>query len=296
MCRWTGVGWWSVCGCGVWCVPRAAADTPPRAGARRTGPIPAAYGPFDQVSQGRGQGVSGPSRGTPAGGTRGEPVTAHGSARAAAHSSARRPGAPRDWRLASRAASTSCKDINQGRADAGRRHISPRRLARMLLTRHLKAEQYELPAKLTAARPETTHLEVSIRDFAALLAPHADNAGAHSRAGSPRSEQPTCPTCTPSPAAWSETVTPCSPPSRCYTATAPPRASIPRPSGSPARSTAERASPSWPRHPPRITPPPVTTECETEPNFLQSHILPARPTGQASSNVTRSCTRPNQGC
>ncbi|MDH6554263.1 hypothetical protein M2162_008445 [Streptomyces sp. SAI-041] len=38
------------------------------------------------------------------------------------------------------------KYINQGRADAGRSHISPRRPARMLLTRpdNLKAEQYEL--------------------------------------------------------------------------------------------------------------------------------------------------------
>jgi hypothetical protein len=43
--------------------------------------------------------------------------------------------------------------INQGRADAERSHISPRRLARMLLTRpdNLKAEQHELPTKLTAA-------------------------------------------------------------------------------------------------------------------------------------------------
>ena len=38
------------------------------------------------------------------------------------------------------------KYINQGRADADRSHISPRRLARMLLTRpdNLKAEQHEL--------------------------------------------------------------------------------------------------------------------------------------------------------
>ncbi|CAG6395238.1 hypothetical protein SCOCK_300047 [Actinacidiphila cocklensis] len=45
------------------------------------------------------------------------------------------------------------KYINQGRADAERSHISPRRLARMLLTRpdNLKAEQHEFLAKLTAA-------------------------------------------------------------------------------------------------------------------------------------------------
>lgn len=72
------------------------------------------------------------------------------------------------------------KYINQGRADADRSHISPRRLARMLLTRpdNLKAEQHELLAKLTAACPEMTQLAISIRGFAPLLVPHADNADA----------------------------------------------------------------------------------------------------------------------
>jgi transposase len=72
------------------------------------------------------------------------------------------------------------KYINQGRADADRSHISPRRLARMLLTRpdNLKAEQHELLAKLTAACPEMTQLAQAIADFAPLLAPHADNADA----------------------------------------------------------------------------------------------------------------------
>ncbi|MFD7706598.1 ISL3 family transposase [Streptomyces sp. NPDC059786] len=75
------------------------------------------------------------------------------------------------------------KYINQGRADADRSHISPRRLARMLLTRpgNLKAEQHELLAKLTGACPEMTQLAVGIRDFAPLLAPHADNADALTR-------------------------------------------------------------------------------------------------------------------
>ena len=72
------------------------------------------------------------------------------------------------------------KYINQGRADADRSHISPRRLARMLLTRpdNLKAEQHELLAKLTAACPEMTQLALAIRDFAPLLTPHTDNADA----------------------------------------------------------------------------------------------------------------------
>jgi transposase len=75
------------------------------------------------------------------------------------------------------------KYINQGRADADRSHISPRRLARMLLTRpdNLKAEQHELLAKLTTACPEMTQLAADIRDFAPLLTPHADNADALTR-------------------------------------------------------------------------------------------------------------------
>lgn len=75
------------------------------------------------------------------------------------------------------------KYINQGRADADRSHISPRRLARMLLTRpdNLKAEQHQLLAKLTAACPEMIQLAAVVRDFAPLLAPHAANADALSR-------------------------------------------------------------------------------------------------------------------
>ena len=70
------------------------------------------------------------------------------------------------------------KYINQGPADADRGHISPRRLARMLLTRpdNLKAEQHQLLAKLTAACPEMTHLAAGIGNFAELLTPRAENA------------------------------------------------------------------------------------------------------------------------
>jgi transposase len=75
------------------------------------------------------------------------------------------------------------KYINQGRADADRSHISPRRLARMLLTMpdNLKAEQHELLSKLTDACPEMTQLAAGISDFAPLLAPHTGNADALSR-------------------------------------------------------------------------------------------------------------------
>ncbi|MEV5283294.1 ISL3 family transposase [Streptomyces sp. NPDC052811] len=75
------------------------------------------------------------------------------------------------------------KYINQGRADADRRHVSPRRLARMLLTRpdNHKAGQHELLAKLTAACPQMTQLAARIRDFAPLITPHTDNANALTR-------------------------------------------------------------------------------------------------------------------
>jgi hypothetical protein len=57
------------------------------------------------------------------------------------------------------------KYINQGRADADRSHVSPRRLARMILTRpdNLKAEHHDLLARLTAACPEMTQLAVVSR-------------------------------------------------------------------------------------------------------------------------------------
>ncbi|WP_220295243.1 ISL3 family transposase [Streptomyces sp. MBT84] len=75
------------------------------------------------------------------------------------------------------------KYINQGRADADRSHISPRRLARMLLTRpdNLKAESQDLLARLTAACPEMTQLASHIADFAQLLTPREGNAGGLSR-------------------------------------------------------------------------------------------------------------------
>ncbi|MFG2715433.1 ISL3 family transposase [Streptomyces goshikiensis] len=69
------------------------------------------------------------------------------------------------------------KYINQGRADADRSHISPRRLARMLLTRpdNLKAEYRDLLDRLTSACSEMTALAARIRDFAKLLTPREGN-------------------------------------------------------------------------------------------------------------------------
>ncbi|MFD9474384.1 ISL3 family transposase [Streptomyces goshikiensis] len=72
------------------------------------------------------------------------------------------------------------KYINQGRADADRSHISPRRLARMLLTRpeNLQAGHRDLLDQLIAACPEMTHLANFVRTFAPLLKPQPENADA----------------------------------------------------------------------------------------------------------------------
>ena len=67
--------------------------------------------------------------------------------------------------------------INQGRAEGSRPHLSPRRAARILLTRpdHLTGGQHETLASLEGACPEMTALAALIRTFAALLAPDPGN-------------------------------------------------------------------------------------------------------------------------
>ena len=67
--------------------------------------------------------------------------------------------------------------INQGRVDSDRPHLSPRRAARILLTRpdRLTAGQHETLARLTTACPEMTALASLITSFAALLAPDPGN-------------------------------------------------------------------------------------------------------------------------
>jgi transposase len=67
--------------------------------------------------------------------------------------------------------------INQGRAEGGRPHLSPRRAARILLIGpdRLTAGQHETLAGLTAACPEMTALTSLITSFAALLAPGPGN-------------------------------------------------------------------------------------------------------------------------
>ena len=68
--------------------------------------------------------------------------------------------------------------INQGRLDGDRPHLSPRRAARILLTRpdRLTGGQAETLARIEAACPEMTALATLIRDFAALLVPDPGNA------------------------------------------------------------------------------------------------------------------------
>jgi Transposase len=63
--------------------------------------------------------------------------------------------------------------INQGRLDGSQPHLSPRRAARLLLTRpdRLAGGQQETVSRVEAACPEMTALATLIRDFAALLAP-----------------------------------------------------------------------------------------------------------------------------
>jgi hypothetical protein len=61
--------------------------------------------------------------------------------------------------------------ITQGRVEADRPHLSPKRVARLLLTRPgaLSGSQQALLGDLTAACPEMTGLASLVRSFAALL-------------------------------------------------------------------------------------------------------------------------------
>jgi hypothetical protein len=69
--------------------------------------------------------------------------------------------------------------INQGRAEGGRPHLSPRQAARILLTRpdRLTAGQQQTLPGLEAACPEMTALASLVRSFAALLIPGPGNDG-----------------------------------------------------------------------------------------------------------------------
>jgi transposase len=67
--------------------------------------------------------------------------------------------------------------LNQGRADAGRPHIAPRKATQILLTRpdNLTDGQRETAARLASACPEMEALASLIRSFAAMLSPSPGN-------------------------------------------------------------------------------------------------------------------------
>jgi transposase len=67
--------------------------------------------------------------------------------------------------------------VNQGRLDGDRPHLSPRRAARILLTRpdRLTGGQAETRARLEAACPEMTALTALISSFAGMLNPAKEN-------------------------------------------------------------------------------------------------------------------------
>ena len=115
--------------------------------------------------------------------------------------------------------------ITQGRVEADRPHLSPRRVTRLLLTRPgaLSDSQQTLLAGLTAACPEMTSLAGLVRSFAALLRPDpANEARLKDWAETARASD--LPHVTPSPAAWTWTPRPSSPPSPCRSITAGPKA------------------------------------------------------------------------
>ena len=67
--------------------------------------------------------------------------------------------------------------LNQGRADAGRPHIAPRKATQILLTRpgNLTDGQRETAARLASACPQMEALASLIRSFAAMLTPSPGN-------------------------------------------------------------------------------------------------------------------------
>jgi transposase len=70
--------------------------------------------------------------------------------------------------------------ITQGRVEADHATLSPRRVARLLLTdpAHLREEEQVLRDQLAGACTQMTALATSVRDFAALLTPNTANAEA----------------------------------------------------------------------------------------------------------------------
>ncbi len=70
-----------------------------------------------------------------------------------------------------------CRYITQGRVESDRPHLSPRHVARLLLTRpdNLSENQKSLLSQLAGACPEMISLADLVRSFAALLKPNPGN-------------------------------------------------------------------------------------------------------------------------
>lgn len=123
------------------------------------------------------------------------------------------------------------KYINQGRVEADRSPIFPRRLSRILLGRpdRLTDTQRALVDKVAAGCTEMSVLLEHVSTFAALLHPARTTLSTLPtgwRAPGP----PPCPTCAPSPAACARTSPPSPQPVPAPSATAAPKVSTTRPS------------------------------------------------------------------
>ena len=118
--------------------------------------------------------------------------------------------------------------INQRRLESSRPHLSPRRAARLMLTRpdRLADGEAETLTRIEAACPEMTALAALIRSFAEMLAPAGETRPGSSD-GSPVPARLTCPTCTPSPEASISTSRPPRRHSPCRITTAGPTESTP---------------------------------------------------------------------
>jgi len=162
--------------------------------------------------------------------------------------------------------------INQGRVEGDRPHLSPRRAARLLLTRPagLTARQHETLAGITAACTEMTALAGLISSFAALLTPDPGNVGLLAQ-WITATRAADLPTSTPSPAGSTWTSRPPPRRSRCRITTAAPRESTPGPDAQTTDVRTRRIRPP-PPHPPRLRLRTVTTERATEPLKLQSPL------------------------
>ena len=116
--------------------------------------------------------------------------------------------------------------ITQGRVEADRPHLSPRRAPGSCSPGplHLTGSQTALLASITTACPEMTALAGLVRSFAALLAPDPGNDRAPAAVDHRPPAPLTCRTCTPSATASTWTSRPPPPPSPCPTTTAGPKA------------------------------------------------------------------------